>query len=395
MVENRWVILGIVVLLFCSGCYRLRLTLVDSSVQKPSNVAVYFSVDDRNKEPVAGLKAAQFEIYEDEKLISVFESKQAILNPKIATIRYTLLLLDMSGSIIESGQVPMIQDAVNEFLVGHGSENPVAIYAFDGREEIVPIAKFGSSDSDKSKRTDALGSFVSKDPSTNLNGAIIKGTELLKIAAEASDVPLRFGTLVIFTDGTDRAHRATSKQARQALIKGKIDSYIIGLDGEVNEKEMSYLSTSNVVQIAEKEKVVSAFRDMGERIKAQGNKYYLLSYCSPSRAGKHKITLKTAIGKDKGKLGFAFNAEGFEPNCDPYDTPGFQPMENSKRDEENKNKNMDKGVVGKDGKRQIVDDESPFAAQPDSNSSLSDSKSSNTDKKTKSKTKVPPPDHTY
>src|SRR6516165_10521192 len=97
------------------GCAGLTPRLVDASVQKPSNVAVYFTVDTFTGEPVPGLTAEQFHIYEDDKLVSPFESKQTILNPEVAAIHYTLLLVDMSGSVTQSGQLPALQDAVNKF----------------------------------------------------------------------------------------------------------------------------------------------------------------------------------------------------------------------------------------------------------------------------------------
>src|SRR5512146_282623 len=79
------------------GCAGLKPRMVDASVQKPSNVAVYFTVDTREGEPVPGLTADKFNIYEDEKLVSPFESKQTILNPEVAAMHYLLLLVDMSA----------------------------------------------------------------------------------------------------------------------------------------------------------------------------------------------------------------------------------------------------------------------------------------------------------
>jgi hypothetical protein len=69
----------------------LRLTTLDSSVQKPSNVAVYFTVDTDD------------------------ESKHTILNPEVAADHFTLLVVDMSGSVSESGDVPAIVDAASAF----------------------------------------------------------------------------------------------------------------------------------------------------------------------------------------------------------------------------------------------------------------------------------------
>ncbi len=347
--------------LLAGGCYRLRLNLVDASVQKPSNVAIYFSVDDRNDEPVSGIGAKEFQLFEDGKLISMYESKQTILNPEVATVRYTVLLLDMSGSVVDSGQIPLIQEGVWQFISALGEDEHLAIYAFDGREDIQPVAEFGAQDGTASARAGRLQSWQAKDPSTNLNGAIVKAVEVLDQAKASSEVPLRFGTLVIFTDGTDRAHRATSRDALQAMQRSKIDSYVIGLGGEVDQEEMRRLSTSGVLHFAEKEKVVDAFKAMGEKLKGQGSRYYLLSYCSPSRAGRHRLTVETTVGEDKGKLSFEFNADGFEPECDPYTTPNFKPLEDARRQEAERQRELDEGVVGKDGKRQVEDTESPFA----------------------------------
>jgi hypothetical protein len=346
--------------LFVSGCYRLRVDLVDASVQKPSNVALYFSIDDKDDNPVAGISAQQFEIYEDGKLISVYESKQTILNPQVATVRYTLLLLDMSGSVVDSGQVPIIQEAVGEFVSGLGEEEHLAIFAFDGREEIQPIAEYGTTDFAMLKRADKLGSWDGKDPSTNLNGAIIKAVEVLEEAKASAEVPLRFGTLVIFTDGTDRAHRATAGEAVGAMRDARIDSYVIGLGGELDQEEMQRLSTNEIIHVTDKDKVVAAFKEMGQRLKAKGTRYYLLSYCSPSRAGRHELTVKVTVGEEKGKLDYVFDATDFEPDCDPNTTPHFKPMDEALKQEAEEMAETDKGETGKDGKRQVKDKESPI-----------------------------------
>src|SRR5580658_8589966 len=93
----------------------LRLGLVRSSARRPSNVAVYFTVDTSDKKPVPGLTADKFIIYEDRGKVSEFESKQTILNPQIAASHYTLLLVDMSGSVVESGNRDSVVEAAGTF----------------------------------------------------------------------------------------------------------------------------------------------------------------------------------------------------------------------------------------------------------------------------------------
>ncbi|MCU1276716.1 MAG: uncharacterized protein JWM53_262, partial [bacterium] len=112
------------------GC--LHLKLVDASVKKPSNVAVYFNVTDDKHVGVPNLMADQFHVYEDGKLVSPFESKQTILNPEVAAVQYTLLLMDMSGSVTNSGQAPALADAASGFSERVSKTQEVAVYAFDG-----------------------------------------------------------------------------------------------------------------------------------------------------------------------------------------------------------------------------------------------------------------------
>lgn len=119
----------------CGGAAGLRLTKLDASVQKPSNVAVYFTVDTDDDQPVPGLTAESFRIYEDGSLVSAFESKQTILNPEVAADHYTLLLVDMSGSVTESGDVPAVVDAASAFSERVGKYQKVAVYAFDGSKQ--------------------------------------------------------------------------------------------------------------------------------------------------------------------------------------------------------------------------------------------------------------------
>jgi hypothetical protein len=324
MVRQAMFVLALfVALMACAGCAGLKLNLVDASVQQPSNVCLYFTVDTAKGEPVPGMTAEQFNIYEDGKLISTYESKQTILNPEVATVRYTLLLLDMSGSVVESGQVPLVEEAAGAFLSNVGEQEQVAIFAFDGRAEIVPVAEFGARSGQLESRTARLSSWKTDDPSTNLNGAIVEAARLIQQEMQASEVPLRFGNLVVFTDGTDRAHRATSSDALRAIGDAGLSIYVIGLGGEVDQKEMQRLGRDGFVHAADKEAVVAAFENVAARIQGLASRFYLLSYCSPSRAGRHKLQVEAVVGEERGKAAYEFDAEGFEPDCDPNAPPSF------------------------------------------------------------------------
>src|SRR5688572_29702026 len=118
--------------LFLFGCSGLNVQLHQAGVQRPSNVALYFSVETRHGEPVGALAAETFKIYEDGQLISPYESKQTILNPEVAVAHYTLLLLDLSGSIVESVSLPLLQETAAGFAEKVTQLHQIGVAGFDG-----------------------------------------------------------------------------------------------------------------------------------------------------------------------------------------------------------------------------------------------------------------------
>ena len=204
------------------GCAGLKLQLVDASVRRPSNVAVYFTVDTRGGEPVADLTPADFHIYEDGEPVSVLE-----------------------------------------------------------------------------------------------------GVKALHHQMESAPVPLRFGTLVVFTDGTDRAHRVAPEEVTRALDSAGFETYVIGVGQEVDRGQLSRIGRSGTFASRNRSYVQRGFDEVGARIEASSKRYYLLSYCSPSRAGQHQVEIEAVAHGSSGRLSHPFNATGFGPTCDPNQRPAF------------------------------------------------------------------------
>jgi hypothetical protein len=297
--------------------------MIDNSVQRPSNVAVYFTVDTADGEPVPGLTANRFRIYEDGDRVSEFESKQTILNPEVAAEHVLLLLVDMSGSVTESGDVPAIVGAVDAFSQRVSELQRVAVYAFDGRTEIVKVSDFSSRGSTVAAGASRLDSFQSRDPSTNLNGAVVEGLQVLDQRLARADAPLRFGTLVVFTDGSDRASRVTRDQLAEALDQTEHEVLVIGVGSEINSGELGSIGRSGVIITKNRAEIASAFEQAADRIEAASRRYYLLGYCSPARAGKHEVTIEATVDGKSGTLSYEFDATGFRPDCDPTRPPRF------------------------------------------------------------------------
>jgi hypothetical protein len=352
-------VVGLLLLSLSTGCGGgLNLTPIKAAQNRPSNVAVYFKVEASNGEPIGGMTAEQFKIYEDGALVSENESKQTILNPEVSASHYTLLLVDMSGSVTGDPEaVQTLADAATAFTDRVEKTHKVAVFAFDGGPDLHPIAPFGSPGGAKGA-IHGLTSYKPQDPSTNLNGAVVKGLAELDRALSHAEHPLRFGTLVIFSDGTDRASRVPKDEMRKAVKDSKYEIFAIGLGKEMQESELKDVGKTGTTRAENKEQVVKAFDDIATRIEAQTKAYYLLSYCSPSRAGKHEVKIEAIYkvegkGERSGALKSEFDATGFTHGCDPNTPPNFDVSKGDalapppKEEKEEEKKKDDKAAPGK------------------------------------------------
>lgn len=303
------------------GCTGLRLQMVDKSVQRPSNIAVYFTVDTTKGDPVADLKPTDFRIYEDGQPVSIYESKQTILQPEVAAVHYTLLLVDMSGSVVSSPDMSKVVAGASAFAERVGKYQKLAVYAFDGSPHLTPIAGFGAGD--PTGAIEGLSLFRPRDPSTNLNGALVEAVRVLDRQMAQASVPLRFGTLVVFTDGSDRAHRVSSEAVRNALDEAQFDVYAIAVGAEINDREISGIGRAGTFTSKRREDIARGFDEIARRIEGYSKRYYLLSYCTPARAGRHAVDIEAARGGMRGRLKYEFRADGFAPDCDPNQKPAF------------------------------------------------------------------------
>jgi hypothetical protein len=297
-----------------SGCAGLDVRMVDRSVQKPSNIAVYFTVDTTRGDPVPNLLPADFHIYEDGRPVSIYESRQTILQPEVAASYYGLLLVDMSGSVVGSPEVNRLVEAAVNFSKRVGSHQKLAVYAFDGSPHITPIAGFGAPSAEAA--INGLAWYRPKDPSTNLNGAVVDAINVLDRQMDHASTPLRFGTLVVFTDGTDHAGRVKAQTLREAVAEARVDVYAIAVGGEIDDAEVRTIGRSGTF-------TSRGFEEIAQRIEGFSRRYYLLSYCSPARAGHHQVEIEAVRGVLHGHLTYDFNADGFGPNCDPNQKPAF------------------------------------------------------------------------
>src|SRR5690606_8311728 len=139
-----------------------------------------------------------------------------------------------------------------------------------------------------------LRKYEAADNSTNLNGAVVRGLEVLNEELEKDEKPLKFGNLVVFTDGTDRASRVTEDEMREQMRDEKYKNYemfAIGLGSEIDENTLRGIGKNGSQLVQEEGKIGQAFDKIAARIEGHMKRFYLLSYCTPARAGEHEVRI--------------------------------------------------------------------------------------------------------
>jgi hypothetical protein len=281
-----------------------------------SSVAVVFGVEDCNGNPVPGLSATDFTLYEDGEPVSVAESNATIL-PRTAEI-YVSLVMDNSPSVRTAGALDKAVSAATEFVdrVIAGSsagEVKIAVLFFSKRLELKQDFT-----SNSQKLVSALNSLLTDTTgsnTTNLHGAVIDAIDRSRSHQDerltvTRNGVLTLGQIVLFTDGSDQAALNSLSEATGAVNATKDDVITVALGGEVDPEALAQIGKSGSYVAGNPNELESVFAEAASRITALQSRVYVLGYCSPKLAGTHQLDIE--VGKNAGKSGgISFDASAF------------------------------------------------------------------------------------
>jgi hypothetical protein len=317
-------------LLLVGGCKALgfgglEVESVGLSAQRPSNVAVYLWAAN-DGEPLTELVETNFRVYENEQKLDPAAVGLAILPRELAAVHHTLLLVDMSGNDAEARK--RIAKGTAAFVQQVRRLQGVTVYAFDGSDRIRLIGDFPQqADGPALESIPALESFQPRDPSRDLYGSVVQALDQLDARLMRTQKPLRIGTLLVFTLGPDLAARVTEDQLWNTLDTTRHQVMAMGV-GEEDQPHLDVIGRSGILMAQSVDTIPIAFEDAAMKVRAALERYYLISYCSPSRAGVRTLRVEVSITDREGQevvgdVQLEFNADGFGPGCDPKALPRF------------------------------------------------------------------------
>ncbi len=295
------------------------------SAQRPSNVAVYLWAAN-DGEPLADLVETNFRLYENEQQLDPATVGLTILPRDLAAVHHTLLLVDMSGDSDDARE--RIAKGTAAFVQQVRRLQGVTVYAFDGGDKIQLIGDFPQQpDGSALDPIPALESYKPRDPSRDLYGSVVQALDQLDARLMRTQKPLRIGTLLVFTRGPDLAARVTEDQLWNTLDTTRHQVMAMGV-GEDDQPHLDVIGRSGILRAQSVDAIPIAFEDAAMKVRAALERYYLISYCSPSRAGVRALRVEVSITDREGQevvgdVQLEFNADGFGPGCDPKAPPRF------------------------------------------------------------------------
>lgn len=309
--------------LSCGG--GLRVDSVATSYDKPSNVAVYLTVT-KDGAAVKELFEKNFHISEEGQDLAPEQTKQTLLPRDMAAVHRTLLLVDMSGPVTEGDTRERIVTAVGKFVTHAHTTQGVTVYAFDGGSGIRLISDYPQGTAEVTEIPE-LTSYKPDDASSNLNSAAVEALAQLDARLMTAQKPIRIGTLVVFARGPDLAGRVQEHVMSEAIRQSPHLVYAISIKNTPGFHAGNLAKTGSF-EADSMSNLNSAFEAAGTRIADSVNGYYLLSYCSPGRAGQRRLRVNVVTQDDKGQevsgsISSTFDASGFGSGCDPTARPRF------------------------------------------------------------------------
>jgi hypothetical protein len=188
----------------------------------------------------------------------------------------------------------------------------------------VPIASLPRGDGKVTMA--ALESFTPRDPSRNLHGAVLAGLQKLEMALAQSGKVVRVGTLVVYSAGPDVAGRIESDKAHDAVWESPYD--VIGVGVAEQADALEHISRRGLIRAQAADTLPIAFEEAATKALEELDKHYLVSYCSPARAGSRRLRLEVTFTNKEGEehhgdFEMDFDAKSFGPGCNPQSVPRF------------------------------------------------------------------------
>ncbi|HEY4103411.1 MAG TPA: hypothetical protein VGM44_05950 [Polyangiaceae bacterium] len=319
--------------LFASGCGlagSMNVEPVAVSTQKPGNVALFVAVSEHDQ-AVVGLDKQAFKVYENGVALDNSQIQLTLLPTSNAASQRVALLVDMSKSL-NADDKKALSASLRSFIVRLRQREAVSLYAFDGTEKVHFVADYAKDSraepDEKDTSMDRLLGFSRRDSSSSLYTAVMDGAQKLSSSLSNEGRPIQSGTVIVVALNPDLAGRVNDDKVRQFVANSPYHYFVLTVGPWATSADVSFLGKNGAARAASVNTMGSPLETVASSVDDDYFRNYLVSYCSPARAGTRalrlEVTTTDAQGKKSvGRYDTEFDASGFGPGCSPLALPHF------------------------------------------------------------------------
>ncbi len=304
-------------------------TLLSSGVQveplavraePPGRVVALVAVSDRG-EAAADLKPSNFEVREGN--VALDSSQIALKVQSLGDVRghEALVLVDGSRAFTEAERAPL-GAGLSQLVDRLRFHQSVTVVAFDGSAELRFIARYPQSAMaaplGKDPGIERLLGYKPRDTSSSLYTAIVSGRKLLDARLPKAGPISPLGSLIVVARGPDLAGRADESAARAALSGQR--SFLLKVGTWSKDSSLDWVGDDGTRAAASLGTLGTPVDELARQVDDVFLRGYLVSYCSPARAGKRTVEVVVTLPDEAGKPRQAeakseFDATGFNASC--------------------------------------------------------------------------------
>ena len=325
---------GLLLLSVLDGCAMLggnvKVEPVAVGTQKPGNVALYVAVSHRGS-GVVGLQKQDFKVYENGVALDNDQIQLTLLPTDTSATRRAAVLVDMSKSLKPSER-RSLADALRPFITRLRQREAVSLYAYDGAEKVHLVQEYArdarAEPDEKDTSMDRLLYFSRRDASTSLYSAVVDGSQKLSATLASEGRPIQSGTLIVIALNPDSAGRVDDDKLHDFVNESPHHYFLMTVGTWASDSNVTFLGKNGATRAGSPMTMSAPLNDVANAVDDDYFRNYLVSYCSPGRAGKRDLKLEVithdAQGKPSvGSYSTEFDATGFGPGCNAQATPHF------------------------------------------------------------------------
>lgn len=298
----------------------VQLEPVSVKALPPGRVIAQVSVSDRGVAP-DDLGPENFEVREGDVVLDSSQIQLRVQPVGDLAGHEAVVLVDGSRAFTDDEREPL-GAALAQLIDRVRFHQSVTLLAFDGSTELRFIARYAQSSLSPPLAKDPgivrLLGYQPRDKSSSLYSAIVRGRKALDERLSKSLPVEPLGSLIVVARGPDLAGRADEAEARAALEGRR--SFLLKVGTWSKDTSLDWVGDDGTRAAASLGTLGSPVDELARLVDEVFFRRYVVSYCSPARAGKRTVEVVVKLRDDAGKSREAhasseFDATGFNASC--------------------------------------------------------------------------------